>query len=260
MNFSSHFLWQLNWKILLFVAVFLPLTVVLGFWQLDRAEQKREILAAQLSQQSLPAIENHNWRQDPENHLRAVNLSLNFDAERYMLLANRMRNGRVGYEVLGIAYLSDDEGMPVLVNRGWVQASLDRSELPEISQPQETSRVAGYYYCPQPNSMISQSTEYSGEWPALVYDLDQEAVDQIFEPAQRPLPCEVRIDSASPLALLAEWEIVNQKVETHIGYAVQWFSMAIALIILALFSNSNLAVFFRRSDARTTNSGSSKNE
>ena len=255
MIYSNKFQWQPNWKILLFVAVFLPLTCALGIWQLDRVEEKREILAAQEKQQNLPPIENHNWQQDAENHLREVDLNLNFDSERHLLLANRLRNGQVGYEVLGVAYLPGENKPPVLVNRGWVQASLNRNELPEVSQPQGTSRVRGYYYCAQPNSMISQATEYAGEWPAVVFDLNQEAVDQIFEPAQRPLPCEVRIDSASPLALLAGWEILNQTVEKHIGYAVQWFSMAFALIILAVFSNSNLAVLFRRTNTGTSNTG-----
>lgn len=255
MNFSSQFRWQPNWKILLFVAVFLPLTCALGFWQLDRAEEKRGILASQEAQQNLAPIENHNWRQDSENHLRAVDLDLIFDSERYLLLANRLRNGQVGYEVLGVAYLPNETEIPVLVNRGWVQASLDRNVLPEVIQPQGISPVRGYYYCSQANSMISQATEYAGEWPALVFDLNQEAIEQIFEPAQRPPPCQVRIDSASPLALLAGWEILNQTVETHIGYAVQWFSMAFALIILALFSNSNLAVFFKSADTGSSHTG-----
>lgn len=255
MNFFIKFQWLANWKILLFVAVFLPLTCALGFWQLDRADEKRSILASQEAQQKLATMGNHNWRQDTENHLRSVELNLVFDQERYLLLANRLRNGQVGYEVLGVAFLPDEGDIPVLVNRGWVQASLDRNILPEVVQPLGINQVSGYYYCSQPNSMISQATEYTGDWPAVVFDLNQEAVEQIFESAQRPLPCQVRIDRASPLALLAGWDILNQTVEKHIGYAVQWFSMAFALMILALFSNSNLAVFFRKKDSGTSHTG-----
>ena len=41
---SRAFQLQLDWKSLLLTAVMLPILVSLGFWQLDRADQKRELL------------------------------------------------------------------------------------------------------------------------------------------------------------------------------------------------------------------------
>lgn len=246
MSFPTEFHWQLNWKILLFVALFLPLTIILGFWQLERADQKRQILAAQQSQQQMPAMTNLNWQQDQTNHLRRVDLQLIFPSDRYLLLANRLIEGQVGYEVIALASLPEKPNPVLLVNRGWVPASFDRNELPDIEAIAGIQRIRGYYYCPEPNSMIRQSTEFDGTWPALVYDLDDVAMQQLFSQEQRPIPCEIRLDSSSELAFHAEWQIVNQSVSKHIGYAVQWFSMAFALIILALFSNSNLGKFFRR--------------
>lgn len=257
MNFSTKFHWQPNWKILLFVAVFLPLTVALGFWQLDRADQKRAILAAQEMQAQLPAFTSENWQQDSLNHLRQVDLQLSFEAYRHLLLANRLVEGKVGYEVISLAYSSNQPARAQLVNRGWVPASFDRNDLPEIESVAGLQRVQGYYYCSEPNSMIRQSTEFDGSWPAIVFDLDDSAMQQIFpDEGQRPVACEIRLDASSPLAFYVDWQIVNQPVAKHIGYAVQWFSMAFALIILALFSNSNLANFFR-SEKTTNQSGTS---
>ena len=224
----------------------------LGFWQLDRAEQKEQIVVEQQVQEALPPLQNSDWRQITANHLRQVQLSAIFDSERYLLLANRTRNSQVGYEVIALAYLPEQQDRPVLVNRGWVPASFDRTELPDISHPEGMVLITGYYYCSQPNSMISQPTEFNGQWPAVVFDLSQEAVEQIFAPQIRPQPCEVRLDSYSPLAFEASWQIINQSVEKHIGYAVQWFSMAFALIILALFANSNLGRFFAKSNQTQT--------
>ena len=42
---KTHFQWQFNWKILLFVLFFLPVTISLAFWQIDRAEQKNNLLS-----------------------------------------------------------------------------------------------------------------------------------------------------------------------------------------------------------------------
>lgn len=230
----------------MFVAVFLPLTISLGFWQLDRAEQKRGILAAQEMQKQLPAIGNAEWQQDRTNHLRRIDLQLSFDPDRFLLLANRLMEGQVGYEVISLAYSAAQPEQVQLVNRGWVPASFDRNELPDIEPVVGLQEVQGYYYCPEPNSMIRQSTEFDGRWPAILFDLDDSAVQQIFSDEEPlPLPCEIRLNGSSDLAFYVDWQIVNQSVAKHIGYAVQWFSMAFALIILALFSNSNLGSFFR---------------
>ena len=236
---------------MLFVAVFLPLTVALGFWQLDRAGEKREILAEQERQQQLAPLNQSDWQASKGNHLRRVSLSVELDSTRQLLLANRTLEGRVGYEVMSLARVdgsSTDKAL-LLINRGWVPASLDRAELPETSTPSGIQLVQGYYYCPEPNSLIRQSTEFDGNWPAVIYSLDEAAMELIFESDEKPLACEIRIDQFSPLAFVADWQIVNQSVQKHIGYAVQWFSMAFALIILALFSNSNLGLFFRREKA-----------
>lgn len=58
-----------GWKVLVFAGVFLPVFVALGFWQLDRAQQKRLILQgfeALSGQPALPlagalAIDNPNY-------------------------------------------------------------------------------------------------------------------------------------------------------------------------------------------------------
>ena len=228
---------------------FLPVTITLGFWQLDRAEQKREILSAQEQQQSLNPLTNNSWLQDRANHLRRVDLVVDMDSDRYMLLANRIINAQVGYEVISLAQIANTETDPqlVLINRGWVPASLNRDELPVISDAFGIWQIQGYYYCPEANSMIQHSTDFDGTWPAIIYGLDESAMEQIFiDQEQRPLACEIRLDQVSPLALTAQWQLVNQSVEKHIGYAVQWFLMGFALIILALFSNSNLGRFFSK--------------
>lgn len=168
--------------------------------------------------------------------------------EKYLLLANRILDGQVGYEVIGLAQtfdLNEDRGLQ-FVNRGWVPASLNRDELPEISTPSGLQKVEGYFYCPEPNAMIQQSIEFDGSWPAIIFSLDAAVAEEVSkETGLKALPCEIRVDSVSSLAFRADWQIVNQPVAKHIGYAVQWFSMAFALIILALFSNSNLAKIFR---------------
>ena len=64
------FEWQPNVKIIVFSLLFFPLLITLGFWQLERAEEKREILKEfNLNQQLPPATledlmveRNHQYR------------------------------------------------------------------------------------------------------------------------------------------------------------------------------------------------------
>lgn len=246
----KHFHWRTNGKIMAFVAFFLPLTLGLGYWQLERADGKREIIAELEARQSMPALTVSDFTGTPDQHLRRVSLDLELDDQRYLLLANSLIGGTVGYEVLAVGQHPSLE-RPVLVNRGWVQASLDRAERPAVEMPDGIQAVQGTWYCAQDNRMIA-NVAIEAEWPAVLYEINDEALGSLF-PSPRPSSCVLRVFEDSPLAYFARWTIVNQSVEKHLGYAVQWFLMATALIILALFANSNLGDLLR---GRTTKSES----
>ena len=62
------------------------------------------------------------------------------------------------------------------------------------------------------------------------------------------LPFEVRIDPDSPLALTAEWPVVNQSSSQHIGYAVQWFAMAGVLFLIGIWRLTNVVELLGRRD------------
>ena len=137
---TDKFLWQPNAKLLLFVCLMTPLLISLGYWQLDRAEEKRQILAEFVgNQQSAPAAL-VDLSGDTNLQYRAAQLSGKLDANRRLLLDNRVRNGRPGYEVFEV--LTPITGsQKILVNRGWVQASLDRNQLPVDSTSNRSDTI-----------------------------------------------------------------------------------------------------------------------
>ena len=53
----------------------------------------------------------------------------------------------------------------------------------------------------------------------------------------------LRLDAREPGALMTGWFVVNVQPGKHVGYAYQWGALALALIILAIFANSNLGLF-----------------
>ncbi len=240
MSEQIKFQWQLNGKIIWFVAIFLPLTIWLGFWQLDRAEQKREILADQAERIQMASVQHIDLDSTEDLHLRRFAQQVVFDPQRWFLLENRVRNGRTGYEVLNLAQPVDQD-IWLVINRGWVPASLNRDELPTVQIPDEPVLIRGYFYQPDDDFYrLGGGPTWSGKWPERLQHADLEEIESRLSEDAPLLPFRLRLSTDDSLAYEAQWEIVNQMPAKHTGYAVQWFAMAFALVVLALFANSNL--------------------
>ena len=50
----------------------------------------------------------------------------------------------------------------------------------------------------------------------------------------------LRLNASEIGALKTGWPVVNVQPGKHTGYAFQWSALALALIVLAIFANSNL--------------------
>ena len=242
---KTQFQWQFNWKILLFVLFFLPVTISLAFWQLDRADEKHNLLETYKDRQSAdpvtlkiikktyPDTSNESKRPD---YVR-VKVQGQYDNKSTLLLDNRVRNSRPGYDV--ISPFKTTGGQWILVNRGWIAADLDRRILPEISQiPAETTLVGYLYRSPGKQIMLGDDPWVKGESRIVIQSMDTELISKKLE-----IPFydfSLRLDEKEPGALTTGWFIVNVQPGKHTGYAFQWSALAVALMILAIFANSNL--------------------
>src|SRR5690554_2840703 len=127
---TERFHWQLNGKIVLFVVVFLPLTIGLGFWQLSRGEQKQALMDEFERRQAAAPVAVDSLREDDRQYVRVAARG-SFDNDRSILLDNRIRQGRAGYEVV-TPFEATPSGTWLLVNRGWIAAGPTRDQLPAI--------------------------------------------------------------------------------------------------------------------------------
>ncbi len=240
MSCSTAFRWRINPGILGFVLIFLPITLGLGVWQLHRAEEKQLILEQQATLGQLTALHNDELLDAESLHLRRFDLRVEFDAQRWFLLDNRVRDGRPGYEVLNLARLVGND-VWLLVNRGWTPADLDRTRLPAIAVPVGTTRIQGVFYAPSEREFQLGTQTWTGRWPERVQYADLAVIQQRLEADERLVAAQLRLAAEDPAALVADWQVVNQPPQRHTAYAVQWFAMALALVILGIFANSNLA-------------------
>ena len=211
--------------------VLLPALVALGFWQLERAQQKERLL------QSWSAPEIYNSIPDPTvlsvQPFIAVELVGRFDTKRFFFLDNRIRNGVVGYEV--IAFFYPRQGSPLLVNLGWVSAVYDRRKLPDVLLPEGERKVTGRVRKIAPAFVLDESLIRSGEqWPYLIQILDAERMGSLLQ--ETVLPLELKVMQPLVSSLDINWPVSTMTPEKHLGYAVQWFAMSLMLCGLLIWS------------------------
>ena len=210
----------------------LPVLCALGFWQLDRAEQKQRILDTLENRASRPAEPWSGMRAlDPEaDEFRHVEVTGRYIAEYNVLLDNRIRQGRPGYHIY--TPFQTDGGAWLLVNRGWVAAGPDRGKLPSIETAVGPITLRGQLRQPPGTGLILMEDDWS-RWPARVQALDIGAMSRAAGRTLQPLVLLLGDDYADGVA--ADWPAVNMPPARHRGYAVQWFGIAAALVTIYVY-------------------------
>lgn len=139
-----------RWWAAALTLVFAAITIHLGHWQGTRAEYKieqqrllDEALAAPPKNFAELANDKSNDRGAAFRY-RSVNLLGEFDAEKLFFVDNKIQDGKAGYGVLQLVRASaGDAKKLVLVDRGWIAASNDRSQLPQLETPKGIVDIVG---------------------------------------------------------------------------------------------------------------------
>lgn len=218
-----------KWMLILSAVLLVPALIFLGFWQLDRAEQKQQLMdswSEQTVQTQLPSV--NELSKQPY-----LNLELEgyFDHQRYFLLDNRFRQGQVGYEVV-VPFFTEFSEL-VLVNLGWVVAPEFRANQPVVSIPKERIKIVGAARLIQPAFSLGSVAEEQ-LWPIRVQQLDIPYLSQLFGDAITPV--EVRVKQSIVPTLNLDWPVAAMLPQKHLAYALQWFAMAAALLVLIIWS------------------------
>jgi cytochrome oxidase assembly protein ShyY1 len=237
---SVEFRFEPEWRTTLFALILVPVLAGLGFWQLSRADDKAALRGAFEAQQSREAAQLGDLAHASAEDLAylPVQLTGRFRAEQYLLLDNRMQQGRYGNEVIGIFELGD--GMLALVNRGWIPADPARQSLPEAPPVDGEVTIRGQVYVAPGKPFLLAEQKFASGWPRRVQALEMDKLAGELGGEDTLFPYPVRIDAGEAGALVVEWKVVNTGPAKHVGYAVQWFAMSAVLALLYVFRSSNL--------------------
>ncbi len=238
---SVEFRFEPEWRTTLFVVVLVPVLAGLGFWQLSRADEKTALRDAFDVQQAQPAARLADLAGASAEDLAylPVQLTGRFRDGEYLLIDNKMQQGRYGNEVVGIFELQD--GSFALVNRGWLPADPARQSLPEAPPVEGEVSIRGQVYVAPGKPYLLAEQKFAKGWPRRVQALEMDKlVEELGGDDGGLFPYPVRIDAGEAGALVVEWKVVNSGPAKHVGYAVQWFAMSTVLAILYVFRSSNL--------------------
>jgi cytochrome oxidase assembly protein ShyY1 len=212
------------------VALLLPLLVSLGFWQLSRGAEKTALLASYAERRAAEPMASSELLSSADLAYRRVHLHGQFDAAHSLLLDNRQRNGKVGVELLQ-PFQDQRTGMWLLVNRGWLPWP-DRRVPPQFTTPTEALNVDAWVYVAPGATFQLHADPVSSTWPQTITAVEPAKLWKTLE--RDGFAYELRAEPG-PASYEADWPVVAMGPEKHLGYAVQWFAMATALLGLYVY-------------------------
>ncbi|MCC6455101.1 MAG: SURF1 family protein [Caldilineaceae bacterium] len=223
------------WTTLIIIAGVYVL-IQLGFWQLDRLEQRRAFNQRVAER----------WREEPydvntnaipadlsELEYRRVEASGEFDYEHQIVLKNQSRNQAPGSIIVTPLVLDDNRA--VLVARGWVPINLSTPEHwdeyqepadhPVIGLVQESQTLPnGAVPTPPPAPQVEWFyLNISAVQPQMPYELLPVFILQLPEEGR----------SLNTLPMRGEPLVLDEG--SHFSYAMQWFMFAMILGVGYLF-------------------------
>lgn len=222
--------------VLLLLALLLVLLfAALGRWQWARAGEKAALLArveAVLAERrALPAE-----RIDPREpaQLAWTTLTGRFPALPALLLDNQLRDGRSGL-VLYRVFEADGAPAPLLLELGWLPLRADRV-LPRLERPAGPVTLSGLLLPPPSSGLKLGSGIEPRDEGLLLTRLDPADLSAALG-LRTPLAARVfRPDPSAALGPARDFNLLPNTLppERHRGYAVQWWSLAAAVAVLAL--------------------------
>lgn len=223
------------WAVLLTMAACVA-ALVLGAWQLRRAEAKEQLLADYLragTERPLPLDQNEPATARP----RSAIVHGEYLAGRQLLLDNQAYREQPGYQVW--APLRLQGGGLIMVNRGWIAQFARRDQPPDLPAPVGLVELRGYWReLPRAGLGLTPGPCRPAEhFPQFViYPQAAELACLLGEPVSDGV---LLLDPASAGGYVRDWNFSDAVPPVrHIAYAVQWF--AIALTIFILFIKLNL--------------------
>jgi surfeit locus 1 family protein len=217
----------------------IAMLVSLGRWQLHRADEKRALFDS-FAAPSVAADRIDLRSPKVARYSRVVAIG-SYDATRQVLIDNMVEGERAGYFVITPFALQG--GGWVLVNRGWVPLGKTRAERPAIPVDDTLRTIRGRAdNLPSPGIHLGIPAPLAPPYPVVAaYPTRPELAQLLKESHWASATDLILLDADQPDGYVRNWAPPGFPPMRHVGYAVQWFGLALALGVIYVVTN------FRRS-------------
>lgn len=221
-----------SWIMLFLTLFFIGLFLRLGFWQLHRAEEKKQMLAAYAGQENLDPV---SWDASQKLPLQYTPIKISGTyLPQIFLLDNQHYQHQFGYNVLSPLELTD--GSIMMIDRGWIPGDITRRVFPEIKTPANLIQLNGIAYFPSKGQwVLGQEYEKKDDNLIILERLEPQLLSQLLQ--KEVYPFIIRLDKQNTHGFVREWETVSMPPQRHWAYALQWFAMAGVLLIIFVALN-----------------------
>ena len=211
----------------------------LGAWQLGRMHEKQAMLAevarvlAPATRHALPLsasmdrarAQGYDWAAGPGR----------FAPAPPVLLDNQQREGRAGVRAYRAFVPDDPRASPLLVELGWLPVPGDR-RMPAVAPIEGPVRVEGLLMPPPAHGLMAAVATRLPDGAVLATSLDDVPALAALLGQRALAPRILRLDPEMRLGYVRDLDVLPNTLPParHLGYAVQWFGLAIAVLATAL--------------------------
>lgn len=211
-------------------SILLLLLMQLGLWQLHRADEKQAILKQYHQMMKRPEKIWQAGDIEPMAFQRILVEGSTLPLRFY--LDNQFYEHRIGYDVLIPVQLADDSIL--LVDAGWVLASTDRQVLPRLKSALKKNNWRGQVYVPPMHPIqLGRFVDHQQNQLYVIESLDFSELEKILK---HPIHHWVlRLNPENNSVFQRKWQIINVAPQRHKAYALQWFTMALVVVVIFLW-------------------------
>lgn len=237
---SQRYQFKPTWLGLLLTVTCMLLFVKLGLWQYHKAQLKMELQAAYQSENSEKQLDfplNMLMVGDEKNSIwkyKHVQVKGVYEPRYQILLDNQVYMSKAGFHVLTPLKIEGSDEY-VLVNRGWIEANTQHENIPNVDTPAEAVEVEGMIWLPSQKYFTLDEKQATAQFSHVWQYLD-------LTEYQKKVPIRVsaltiKLDPQSQKAggFVRDWEVPQERIVTHLGYAYQWFGFTASALLIFLY-------------------------
>ena len=208
--------------------------IVLGFWQIDRADQKNVLNSnyTDRQQEAIIVLDKNNVIDEKSSLLwRKVEFEGSFINKQNIILDNQIFNQIAGFNIITPFKIKGSDSL-VLVNRGWHPNLKNREMLPIINEISD-ERILQGHIASFPVSGIKLGKNNIETLNSQIFRfqrLDAAELNYFF--SAKMMPYMIYLDPIIDKELYGNFKLPAPDSQKNYGYAFQWFAFAITLLII----------------------------